>query len=139
MCFGEVGVEAADPIRGEIICDENVDKLRWTMAFFQSQAQLDVVESAAGFTTLWKEGIPLPRELRLKVDPPLPDDPPPTTTTMSTTTTTETTTLPVSAREPHTEKGVILCMRSRDPGICQVRAKDSSVECGWQNVCQVQE
>ncbi|CAE7222778.1 SPON1 [Symbiodinium sp. CCMP2592] len=130
---------AADPIRGEIICDENVDKLRWKISFFQFEAQAEIVESAAGFTTLWKEGIPLPRELRLKVDPPLPDDPPPTTTTASTTTTTETTTLPVSAREPHTEKGVILCMRSRDPRICQERAKDESVECGWQNVCQVKE
>ncbi|CAE7413951.1 SPON1 [Symbiodinium pilosum] len=130
---------AADPIRGVILCNENVDKLHWEISFFQFQAEANIIESAVGFTTLWKEGIPIPEDLRLKADPPLPEEPPTTTSTTTSTTETQTTTLPVTARIPHSEKGVILCMRSRDPGYCQDRIQNRSVECGWQNVCQVKE
>mmetsp|Transcript_19039 Transcript_19039/g.43075 ORF Transcript_19039/g.43075 Transcript_19039/m.43075 type:complete len:487 (-) Transcript_19039:95-1555(-) len=130
---------AADPIRGKIICNENVDKLHWEISFFQYLADAAVkIKSAVGFTTLWKEGIVIPADVRLKSDPPLPED----TTTPTTTTIAAQTTprirLPERVAQSTTEKGVILCMRSRDPGYCEERiGEGQQVKCGWQNVCEV--
>ncbi|CAJ1366596.1 unnamed protein product [Effrenium voratum] len=125
----------ADPIRNQIICDTDADKNRWVIQFLRDDTDAGAeLKDSLGFITVWKEGIPVPKVLRLKAEPLLLEETPPAGKTTTTVTTTR---MHVTDPNPHTETGIVMCMRDRDPGYCQDRTSKSDVTCGWQNVCQV--
>lgn len=125
----------ADPIRNEIFCKEHPDRTRWEIQFLASEGDAGAeIKDALGFMMQWKEGIPIPTELKLKAEPLLLDEPPPSPVVE---TTLPPTAPPRSDAKPHMEIGKVLCTRDRDPGYCEDRTGQADVVCGWQNVCQV--